>query len=315
MEAFFTMLKSVALFVALALPGYIFVKCKLLKSEQSGVLSSLLTYLGLPFLILSSTLGVDLGVDFVKSTLLCVALALLVSFGMFFLSKPLTRRLKTPSEQGMMRFCLTYANNGFLGIPLAAAVFGNSATLTYLIVLNVVDSILRYTAGVYLISGDKSRIRPQKVLLSPALIAFAVGVVLNLSNVCAYVPEIRTFSDYFSGIVTPLCMTILGMKLGAVKLTSLFKSKRMYYVAAWKLIAFPIFAVATFWLANQWFSIGTEPIFAALIAFGTPCASLSSAFADQFGGDMEGAVTYTLGSTVLCIATMPILYWILCLII
>ena len=47
MDAFFIMLRNVALFVALAVPGYLLVKCKLLKQEQSGVLSTILTYLGM----------------------------------------------------------------------------------------------------------------------------------------------------------------------------------------------------------------------------------------------------------------------------
>ena len=86
MDAFFTMLRSVALFVAFALPGYLFVKCKFLKSEQSSVLSFLLTYVGMPFLVLSSTLDIELNAQFAKNALLCVALSLLFSLGVFFLT-------------------------------------------------------------------------------------------------------------------------------------------------------------------------------------------------------------------------------------
>ncbi len=315
MDAFFTMLRCVALFVALALPGYIFVKCKFLKSEQSGVLSFLLTYVGMPFLVLSNTLDIELNAQFAKNALLCVALSLLFSFGVFFLTKPLSRYLKDEKKEGMMRFCMTFANNGFLGIPLATAVFGNSVTVTYLVIINVVDSVLRYTTGIYLISGNKEMISPKKVIFSPALIAFAIGIVFNLLNAHVYVPELKSFSDSFSNIVTPLCMTILGMKLGGVKLSSLFKSKRTYYVSVWKLVIFPIVAVALFYVANLLFYTGAEPIFAALIAYGTPVAALSTAFADQFDGDMEGAVKYTLASTVLSVVTIPILYSILCLIV
>lgn len=315
MNAFLTMLSSVALFVALALPGYIFVKIKFLKPEQSSVLSTLLTYLGLPFLILTSTLDIELNAEFAKNALLCCILSLLVIFAVFFLSKPLTARLTDKSKRGMERFCITFANNGFLGIPLARAVFGEGLALTYLIVINILDSVARYTAGVYLISDDKRMISPKKVLLSPALIAFVLGIVLNLTNTCAFVPQIRSYSESLSNMVTPICMTILGMKLGGVKLLDLFKSTRMYYVAALKLIAVPIAATLFFWGASLLLHMGTEPVFAALIAFGTPTAALSSAFADQFGGDMEGAVTNTLGTTVLCVVTLPVLYMLFSLLI
>ena len=279
------------------------------------MLSFLLTYVGMPFLVLSSTLDIELNAQFAKNALLCVALSLLFSFGVFFLTKPLCKYLKDEKKEGMMRFCMTFANNGFLGIPLATAVFGNSLTVTYLVIINVVDSVLRYTTGVYLISGDRKMISPKKVIFSPALIAFVIGILFNLLNAHEYVPELKKFSDSFSDIVTPLCMTILGMKLGGVKLTSLFKLKRTYYVSVWKLLLFPIVAMALFYVGDLLFDMGKEPVFAALIAFGTPVAALSTAFADQFDGDMEGAVTYTLSSTVFSVATIPILYWVLSLIV
>ncbi len=314
MDAFFSMLSSVALFVALALPGYIFVKCKFLRSEQSSVLSTLLTYVGLPFLVLSSTLDIELNGEFVKNALLVSGVCLLFILLVFFASKPLTAGIKEGDKRGMTRFCMTFANNGFLGIPLARAVFGEGGALTYLIVMNILDSVARYTAGVYLISGDRKMISPVKVLLSPALIAFALGIILNLAGICDVIPQVKTYSDYFSSMVTPLCMTILGMKLGGVKLLDLFKNKRTYYVAAIKLVVVPVAAALLFWGASALFDMGTEPVFAALITFGTPTAALSSAFADQFGGDMEGAVTNTLATTVLCVVTIPVLYMLLNLI-
>ena len=42
MDALWIMLRNVIVFVALALPGYILVKTKVLKQEQSGALSKLL---------------------------------------------------------------------------------------------------------------------------------------------------------------------------------------------------------------------------------------------------------------------------------
>ena len=56
MGAFLSMLSSVAIFVALAIPGYLLIKTKTLKVEQSIALSKLLMWVGMPFLILSSTL-------------------------------------------------------------------------------------------------------------------------------------------------------------------------------------------------------------------------------------------------------------------
>ena len=57
METLQIMLKNVIIFVLLAVPGYLLVKGRLVGGKESGVLSKLLTYVGMPFMILSSSLN------------------------------------------------------------------------------------------------------------------------------------------------------------------------------------------------------------------------------------------------------------------
>ena len=182
MDALLIMLRNVILFVALAIPGYLLVKTGILKQEQSGAISKLLMYVGMPFLILSSTIGkLDLGKDFLFLLLAVILLGVVYIFACFVLSKPLTAMEKDKKTQGMMRFCSVFANNGFLGIPLAMAVFGaDSPVMTVLIILNIVTNVLLYTLGVYLVSGDKSKMNLKNAILNPVLIAFVIGIVLNL---------------------------------------------------------------------------------------------------------------------------------------
>ena len=102
MDAFFSMLSSVAIFVALAVPGYLLVKTKTLKVEQSLPLSKLLMWVGMPFLILSSTLGLDLK----NSTLLTgmgISLGITVGYvavWFFILSKVCSARQRCRALQG-----------------------------------------------------------------------------------------------------------------------------------------------------------------------------------------------------------------------
>ena len=315
MEALLSMFKNVVLFVALAVPGYLLVKTKILNSASSGVLSKLLMYFGMPFLILSGTVN---NILFNKELIITIALVAMVgiafTFVMFFASKPLSAMEGEEKANGMMRFCMTFSNNGFLGIPLAVAVFGaNSPVMTVLVILNIITNILMYTLGIYLVSGDKSKISLKKAFLNPVLIAFIIGVILNLLKVNTYVPEISTFFSHFSGIVTPLSMTILGMKMAEIKFTSLFKSWRMYYVCGLKLILFPCVIVALLFALKKFGAniIDNSMILGFFIAFAMPTAGLASTFADGFGGDTENAVSMTLGTTVLSIITIPVLYWVL----
>ena len=314
MEEFIIMLRNVLMFVALAIPGYILVKGKMLKPEQSGVLSKLLMYLALPCMIFS---GVVKNLTFDGDSLLMLGMVALIGvvvvLAMFFISAPLVKMEKNKKTAGMMRFCAVFSNNGFLGIPLAVAVFGgDSPVFTVLIVLNIINNVLMYTLGAYLATGDKKNISVKKAFFNPVLVAFVLGCVCNLLGVAKVVPEVKTFSDHFSNIVTPISMTIIGMKLGAISFKTLFSSKKLYYVSLLKLVLFPA-AITALIFAFKLIPISIDLesiILGVFVSFSMPTAGLAATFADEFGGDTENAVIFTLGTTVLSVITIPTLYWV-----
>lgn len=315
MGEFVIMLRNVLIFVALAIPGYLLVKGKLLKPEQSGVLSKILMYLALPFMIFS---GVVKNLVFNPASMLMLGLVAVIGIavvlGMFFVSAPLTKMEKNQKTRGMLRFCAVFANNGFLGIPLAVAVFGSdSSVFTVVIVLNIINNVLMYTLGAYLTTGDKKNISVKKAFFNPVLIAFVLGCVCNLLGVKKYVPEVITFSDHFSNIVTPISMTVIGMKLGATSFKTLFRSGKLYYVSFLKLVLFPV-AITAVMFVLQFVPVNVPVesiILGVFVAFSMPTAGLAATFADEFGGDTENAVIFTLGTTVLSVLTIPTLYWLL----
>lgn len=314
METLFIMLKNVIIFVLLAVPGYLLVKGSLLGQKESGTLSKLLTNVGMPFLILSSTLKLEFSGEFTKTIVVAGVVGVLFTVAMFLLSALIVRGESDPKRRGMMRFCMVFANNGFIGIPLARAVFGeDSRVMAYLIILNIITNVLMFTLGVYLISGDKNTINVKKAVLNPVLIAFVIGIALNLSGISAAVPEMQTYATHFSGIVTPLSMVILGMKLAGVEMNRLLTSGRMYYVSSMRLVVFPTLAVALTWLMSTVpaLAVNADTVIAFFVAFAMPTAGLASAFSDQYNGDTDNAVIFTLGTTVLSVATIPVLYWVL----
>ncbi len=314
MDTLLIMLKNVIIFVLLAIPGYLLVRGKLLDQKGSGIVSKLLTYVGMPFMILSSTLKLEFSGEFTKSILITGVIGALFVMGMFVSCSLLVCRENDEKRKGMMRFCITFANNGFIGIPLALAVFGPESPINaYLIVLNILNNVLMFTLGAYLISGDKNAINLKKALMNPVLIAFLVGIALNLVGVAKAVPEVQRYSDYFSGIVTPLSMVVLGMKLAGIQMKKLFSSWRMYYVSAARLVLYPVIGVAVMLVLQliPFLSIGADAVIGFFIAFAMPTAGLASAFSDQYNGDTENAVIFTLGTTILSVATIPVLYWLL----
>ena len=313
METLQIMLKNVIIFVLLAVPGYLLVKGKLLKEKDSGVLSKLLTYVGMPFMILSSTLNLNFTPEFTQSMLVVTVVGIFLILAMFFGTALLVRG-DDQKQNGMLRFCMVFANNGFIGIPLAKAVFGEgSEELAYLIVLNIINNVLMFTMGAYLISGDRKTVNVKKAVFNPVLLAFIVGIVLNLCGVGKAIPEIQTYSTHFSGIVTPLSMLVLGIKLAEVPVRRLFVSGKMYYACAVRLVLFPVIGVALMLVLQKLnlFAVTQSMILGVFISSAMPTAGLASAFADQYRGDSENAVILTLGTTIVSTVTIPVLYWVL----
>ena len=197
------------------------------------------------------------------------------------------------------------------------AVFGaDSPVMTVLIILNILTNVLLYTLGIYLVTGDKSKMSVKKGLMNPALIAFIFGIIFNLLDVKSFIPEVATYATHFSNIVTPVSMTILGMKMGSVKLSALFAKWKTYYVSFVRLVVYPVIITAFVLVLKLLFPgsfIDSNMVLGFFIAFSMPTAGLASTLADGFGGDTENAVAFTLGTTILSIITIPVLYWIVCM--
>lgn len=312
METFFVMLKNVIIFVLLAVPGYLLVKSKVLKPQESNVLSKILTNLGMPALIFANTISLDLSGEFLKSLLVVVTLCVVFHVLAYFVFGKLCHGEKDTCA--MMRFCTMFSNSGFIGIPLVSAVFpGNANILAYVTLANIIMNITMFTLGIYMLTGDKSAINIKKAIFSPVLLAFLAGVAVNLLGAVKAVPEIATYVNHLKGVVTPISMIVLGMKLAEVPLKRLFSCGRMYYVSFLRLVAYPVVATTTILLLRRipGMPVGVDCVVGFFVGVAMPTASLSSAFADRFGGDAEGAVMYTLGTTIFSVLTIPVLYWML----
>ena len=314
MDTLLIMLKNVIIFVLLAIPGYLLVKGKLLKPQESGGLSKLLTNIGMPALVLSSTLTLNFTPELTFSMIVIAVICTAFTVFSFVSSAWLCRGEKNAKTAAMMRFATTFVNSGFIGIPLATAVFGgDSPVMAYLIVSNIVMNVTMFTMGAYLISGDKSAINVKKAVLTPVVLAFLVGIVLNLLGVPKWIPELQTYATHFKGIVTPLSMVVLGMKLADVPMKKLLTSRRMYYVSFLRLLVYTVLGTAIVYGLQHvpFLGLGSDAVLGFFVGLAMPTAGLASVFSDQYGGDTENAVILTLGTTILSIVTIPVLYWLL----
>lgn len=275
----------------------------------------MLTKVAFPIFIFSGTLS---GFQLKKESLLLFAKALIPAvLGMLLFALFvgfIFRRIPDKKKKGTMEFCSVFPNNGLLGMPLALAVLGEtSPVMPSMISMNILTNILVYSVGIVQLSGGKKNISLKRIFLNPVVIAFLCGVAVKASGVDAFVPEIAKFADYFGKVVTPLSMTVLGMKLASFPLKKIFTSAESYRVMLCKLVLCPVVIVGALLLLGRFApSIFDDTmILATFFTMAVPTAGLASSLAESFGGDEERAAKYTLGTTLMCVVTVPILYSLL----
>ena len=319
MQEFLIMLRNVIMFVLLAIPGYLLVKTKRVKSSDSGVLTTILLYLGLPFMILVNTLNITITTETIRGILLTALIFIFGEIVLILLSKIFSKFEPLDDQRRMARFCMIIPNNGLIGLPLALALFESttlSIVIVYVAVANVLTNVLWPTYGNYLLSGDKKHISAKGLLTNFVLIAFILGVILNLLGFSGEVKDIVVdYSNHLKGVVVALSMTILGMKFADAKITKLFTSLKVYYVSFVRLLLSPILVIGALLLIRLLVPIANEVIIAAYITFSMPAAPIAAMLSDKFGMDSENAVLYTSGSTLFSVITIPLLYLLLNLVI
>ena len=163
------LIEKMALLVMLLALGYLCARLKLVGPEFNKGLSKLVINVFLAGMILSSVINKKLemtGGD-VAFGLLMMTLSMLICVGIGWLS-PTLLRIKD-GDKGMYRILAAFMNNGFMGFPLVAAVYGEN-TVFFASLSNIPFNLLLYTVGVMLLQkGDKSTKFSIKVLLTSPL--------------------------------------------------------------------------------------------------------------------------------------------------
>lgn len=312
MQTLWFMAVTVIMFIALAVPGYIFGKTKSLDKHDSSKLSLIVLYIGMPFLFLSNLFKIDFNDDMLKNILICLIFSIASNVLVLLVGKMVGLIYDDKFKRGMFAFSTMASNGGFLGVPLAQTIFyDRPEVVLYVMIYMMVNNLLAWTLGVYEISRDAKNIKPLNIVFNPLMLSVYIGIIIIISGLLNYVPQIAQYCNILSGVVTPLSMIVLGLNFSQMKPSEIFSKGDMYLVSGLRLLFSPIFAVAFCVLVNLFLPISEEMILGVFITAAMPVAVASASYADKFGGDIESAVRYTLGSTILSIISLPILYYLL----
>ena len=319
MNFVFEIFMTVASLLVLVVPCFILAKIKLIGQTAENVLSTIVLYVCQPLLLVVSFQKTAFSVDILKNMLIVFALAVVVHAIMIALVMLIMKNKSGDKKANVLKFSAVFSNCGYMGIPFLQLLYGDAAgeIIVYAGVVIGVFNILAWTIGVYMITGDKSTVSVKKALLNPNIIGLVVGVLLFvvLQKPVTQVFETGTTGanvvaklfksvNFFADMVTPLSMSVIGIKLAYMSINKLFTDKTAYFSVLLKNVVMSLIAL---------FVVVFLPVDAPVknVIFFTlsmPSATMSVLLAIKFDSDAESATANVLLSTVLSVVTIPILY-------
>ena len=253
------------------LMGYVIVKLGLVTDDDSKILSKIVLYIVIPCVMINA-FQIDYTPDKIQGMLLAlvasVVLQVLLLIAVWMMGKEWV-------------------------------VFG--------CVFMAVQLIFMWTHGKYIISsGD--RIDWRKIVLNINMIAIFIGAVLFLLKI--HLPEIVDGTLHAVGsTIGPVSMIVTGMLIAGMNLRDIFTNRRVYAVTFLRLLLVPVLALIILKISGlvTWHPQGEKILLVIFLAVITPSASTITQMCQVYGGNSKYSSAINVMTTLLAIATMPVM--------
>ena len=305
--SFTVTLTAVAVMLLYAVPGFLLIKTKLVKSEHIPSFSKLLLFVCQPCLTIYSFGKVAFSLESLKNLGICFLITLILQLGMIMLYFFLFRKKRNDIIWRIINLAAVLSNCGFLGVPVLEALLpDHPEALAYSSIFAITMNLIGWSVGMYIISLDKSYIKPRKMLLNPGTVGFAVALVMYFFSIKLPM-QLDSMLTLLGRMSTPLCMIIMGMRLATANIKQVFCDPRQYLAVVLNQIAMPFIAFGIMYF------LPISPILktAVVILSSCPVASMVQNYAEIIGqGNDKGANMVLLG-TMTSIVTVPLICLIL----
>ena len=287
------LIKQILVMLVMMSVGIVLVKLKMLDDHGISQLSNVALYVATPAVVISS-LAIEfdpeqLQVGGIVMAFYTIALLLAVVVG----------RLGCGQADRVGQFAVAFSNSGFVGIPLIQGILGDEYTF-YVTMTMVIGTIVFWTYGVYLMSGDKGEVSVQKILTNPNFIAVVIGLILFFAPIkLPYI--IEQSLNGMKNLNTGLGMIILGAYLGQSNIMLMITDTRLYKACILRLIVAPLATIALLMFMPTSFEVRMV----LMIVAAAPAASATSMLAQKYGRDYQYGTGLSIGTTVLSMAAMP----------
>ena len=296
---FFDVLAEMLVILFAIAAGYGANRLGYLGGETDQKLSKLILNITMPAMIVAAVItGEELPEISVILSILEVGVVFYVLEFAFVLTVP--KLLPgTAGQKGVYRYTLAFPNVGFIGYPVAVALYGDGA-LFYAAILALPFNLLSYSLGPLMLAGA-GRFRWRQ-LLSPCIVASVLGLVLALTRLRppAMVGEML---DFVGSITVPLSLLVVGSLLAHMSPGKVLRSPKLWVLSVLRLLVMP----ALLCLVLRGMHIEALVLGIAVSQMGMPVAVNGTLLSMEYGGDTEAMAQVTFLTTLGAIVTIPVL--------
>lgn len=291
------------LFLLMAV-GVLFRKRNIISESGRKTLSNLTVNLILPCNIIESFLGAwNVSGNLLHNCLI----ALGISFGIQVAALYLSALFFSPvssEKKNIFRYGLIVSNSSFIGIPVVGELYGNLGVL-YTSFFQIPIRIMMWTAGLSLFTNVDKKESFRKLVKHPCIIAIMIGVTLMLTPV-SLPPFLEDTISGLSKCTTPLSMITVGAMFANSKWSDFLDPSILYYCLI-RLIVFPAIIFGAVRLLGIDLVLGNV----AVLLSAMPMAATTAILADKYNYNGETASRSIFVSTLLSIATLPVICLVL----
>ena len=298
MESFLRMLNAQMILLFYLAVGMYCVKVGLIDRDSKEKLVDIILRITLPCMIFSS-FNNPLTPEVMKQTALILVVAVSISILSFLLGKVIYNKYPQ-KKKSILQYCTLVNNSGFLGMPMVSAVYGSEGLFAASIFI-IPNRIFMWTAGLAMFTTADFRTKCKNILLNPCIVTVFLGIARRITGFP--VPEfLDTAIANTDAVTTPLSMMVIGTMLIGVPWKKLLEPS-IFRLAFVRLIALPLVAL---YILNL---IDAQPLLAgvSLILTGMPAGSTSALLAAKYGADEDYASRCIVTTTIMSLATIPVL--------
>jgi len=298
----FLLIKQIAQLFLAMLMGWVLVRTKLLKPEESRILSVVSLYLAMPCMIVSA-FQIDCTPELLSGLLLSLGAAAVIHSLFFLLTAGLGKALRLGRVE---RASIIYPNAGNLIIPIVGAVIGKEWVI-FTSMFSSLQLVLLWSHCRILMSGQE-RLSLKGLLCNINIFAILAGLLLFLFQIP--LPGVLSGAmDSVGAMIGPISMIVAGMLIGGMDLKKAFSNPSVWKAVILRLIVYPLVVLCLLkWSgATALAPDGGTVLLISLLAAAAPSAATVMQMAQVYGQDAETAGAIYAMTTLLCIVTMPLM--------